>query len=84
MVRAPALHAGGRRFESSTAHQTTLYAALRREVSPIEPAIALGTTLPEFARILRAGGVLRLMFKYGSRVATVYDRESTTGTTALK
>jgi SAM-dependent methyltransferase len=44
-------------------------------IQHIEPAIALGTTLPEFARVLRAGGVLQLMFKYGSGVATVYDRD---------
>ena len=44
-------------------------------IQHIEPAIALGTTLPEFARIVRPGGVLQLMFKYGSGVATVYDRD---------
>ena len=44
-------------------------------IQHIEPAIALGTTLPEFARVLRPGGVLQLMFKYGSGVATVYDRD---------
>ena len=44
-------------------------------IQHIEPAAALGTTLPEFARVLRAGGVLQLMFKYGSGVATVYDRD---------
>ena len=44
-------------------------------IQHIEPAIALGTTLPGFARVLRAGGVLQLMFKYGNGVATVYDRD---------
>ena len=44
-------------------------------IQHIEPAIALGTTLPEFARVLRAGGVLQLMFKYGNGAATVYDRD---------
>ena len=39
-------------------------------IQHIEPAIALGTTLPEYARVLRAGGVLQLMFKYGNGVAT--------------
>ena len=33
-------------------------------------------TLPEFARVLGNGGVLQLMFKYGSGIATVYDRDS--------
>ena len=44
-------------------------------IQHIEPETALGVTLPEFARILRAGGVLQLMFKYGDGVATVYDRD---------
>ena len=44
-------------------------------IQHIEPAIALRTTLPEFARVLRAGGVLQLMFKYGNGIATVYDRD---------
>ena len=44
-------------------------------IQHIEPAIALGTTLPGFAKVLRAGGVLQLMFKYGNGVATVYDRD---------
>ena len=35
----------------------------------------MGTTLPEFVRVLRKGGVLQLMFKYGGGVATVYDRD---------
>ena len=45
-------------------------------IQHIEPETALGITLPEFARVLRAGGVLQLMFKHGDGVATVY-----TGTT---
>ena len=44
-------------------------------IQHIEPAISLGTTLPEFSRVLRTGGVLQLMFKYGSGIATVYDRD---------
>ena len=46
-------------------------------IQHIEPDIALGVTLPEFARVLKAGGVLQLMFKYGSGIATVYDRDYT-------
>ena len=42
-------------------------------IQHIEPAIALGTTLPELARVLKVGGVLQLMFKYGAGVATVHD-----------
>ena len=44
-------------------------------IQHIEPAISLGTTLSEFSRVLRTGGVLQLMFKYGSGIATVYDRD---------
>ena len=43
-------------------------------IQHIEPHIALGTTLPELARVLKPGGVLQLMFKYGDGIATVYDR----------
>ena len=44
-------------------------------IQHISPDIALGTTLPELARVLRSGGVLQLMFKYGSGIATVFDRD---------
>ena len=44
-------------------------------IQHIEPDIALGTTLPEFARVLKTGGILQLMFKYGNGITTVYDRD---------
>ena len=44
-------------------------------IQHIDPDIALGTTLPEFARLLKAGGVLQLMFKTGQGIATVYDKD---------
>ena len=44
-------------------------------IQHIAPDIALGITLPEFARLLKPGGVLQLMFKIGEGVATVYDRD---------
>ena len=44
-------------------------------IQHIEPDTALGVTLPEFARVLNAGGVLQLMFKNGTGVARVYDRD---------
>ncbi len=44
-------------------------------IQHIAPDTALGVTLPEFARLLKAGGVLQLMFKTGSGIATVYDRD---------
>ena len=44
-------------------------------IQHIAPHIALGVTLPEFARLLEAGGVLQLMFKIGRGVVTVYDKD---------
>ena len=44
-------------------------------IQHIERDVALGITLPELARVLKAGGVLQLMFKCGDGVATVYDRD---------
>ena len=41
----------------------------------IERDVTLEMTLPELARILKPGGVIQLMFKYGDGVATVYDRD---------
>lgn len=44
-------------------------------IQHIDPATALGVTIPEFARLLKKGGVLQLMFKVGRGLATVYDRD---------
>ena len=44
-------------------------------IQHIPPEAVLGVTLPEFARVLRPGGVLQLMFKSGDGVATVLDNE---------
>ena len=44
-------------------------------IQHIEPDVALQTTVPELARVLKAGGILQLMFKYGDGIATVYDRD---------
>ena len=44
-------------------------------IQHIDPDVALGTTVPELVRVLKAGGILQLMFKYGDGVATVYDRD---------
>lgn len=44
-------------------------------IQHIEPAVCLGTTLPEFVRILKTDGVLQLMFKCGSGIATIFDRD---------
>ena len=42
-------------------------------IQHIEPTITMGTTLPELARVLKVGGLIQLMFKYGVGVATVHD-----------
>lgn len=44
-------------------------------IQHIDPDIVFGITLPGFARLLKPGGVLQLMFKNGSGVATVYDKD---------
>ena len=64
-LRAPLSHPDG----------TFEFVLCNAVIQHIEPEIALGVTLPEFAKILTAGGVLQLMFKYGNGVATVYDRD---------
>ena len=50
-------------------------------IQHIEPDIALNTTLPELARVLKPGGILQLMFKYGNGVATIYDKDYGTART---
>lgn len=44
-------------------------------IQHIEPDVVLGVTLPEFARVLRPGGVLQLCFKYGNGIASLYDKD---------
>ena len=44
-------------------------------IQHIEPDIVMGRTLPEFARVLRPGGVLQLVFKVGKGIATLYGRD---------
>ncbi len=44
-------------------------------IQHIEPGIAMGTTLAELARVLKQGGLLQLMFKYGDGIVTVHDRD---------
>ncbi len=39
------------------------------------PETVLGVTLPELARVLKMNGVLQLMFKVGSGIKIVYDRD---------
>lgn len=44
-------------------------------IQHIAPKDVFDITLRELARVLRAGGVLQLMFKHGHGVKTVYDRD---------
>ncbi len=44
-------------------------------IQHMEPRAVLETTLPEFARTLRPGGVLQLMFKNGHGVVSMFDRD---------
>ena len=39
------------------------------------PETVMGVTLPELARVLKMGGVLQLMFKVGTGIKGVYDRD---------
>jgi SAM-dependent methyltransferase len=43
-------------------------------IQHLTPEATETTTIPELARVLASGGVLQLMFKTGSGVATVSDR----------
>ena len=43
-------------------------------IQHISPEAVNNVTLPEFARVLKAGGVLQLTFKNGTGVTTVYDK----------
>ena len=44
-------------------------------IQHIEPDRTFKVTLPELARTLKPGGVLQLMFKNGSGLTTVFDRD---------
>ena len=44
-------------------------------IQHIERDIVMGSALPEFARVLRPGGILQLMFKVGTGDITIYDKD---------
>ena len=44
-------------------------------IQHIAPEVVEGTTLPELARVIRKGGILQLMFKNGTGMLTIYDRD---------
>ena len=43
-------------------------------IQHIDPHLVQTVTLPELVRVLRAGGVLQLLFKVGTGVITVFDK----------
>ena len=51
------------------------FVACNAVIQHIAPGLVRRVVLPELARVLRAGGVLQLMFKNGSGVITVFDRD---------
>ena len=51
------------------------FIACNAVIQHITPQAVIEVTLPEFARVLRPGGILQLMFKNGHGVQTVYDRD---------
>ena len=57
------------------ATETFDFAMCNAVIQHIDPAVVCEVVLPELARVLKRGGVLQLMFKQGSGVITVYDKD---------
>ena len=51
------------------------FVACNTVIQHIEPSVVRGVILPDFARVLRPGGVLELMFKCGEDTTTVFDKD---------
>ena len=51
------------------------FVACNAVIQHIEPDVVKGVILPNFARVLRPGGVLQLMFKCGDDTTTVFDKD---------
>ena len=51
------------------------FVACNAVIQHIEPDVVEGVVLPHFARVLRPGGILQLMFKLGKDIATVFDKD---------
>ena len=51
------------------------YVSCNAVIQHIEHKTVLDVVLPQLARVLRPGGVLQLMFKCGSGVITVFDKD---------
>ena len=51
------------------------FVACNAVIQHIDPDVVQGVVLPGFARVLRPGGVLQLMFKCGEDITTVFDKD---------
>lgn len=51
------------------------FVACNAVIQHIESDVVQGVVLPHFARVLRPGGVLQLMFKCGKDITTVFDKD---------
>ena len=51
------------------------FVACNAVIQHIEPHVVKSVVLPQFARVLRTGGVLQLMFKCGQDITTVFDKD---------
>ncbi len=51
------------------------FVACNAVIQHIEPDVVRDVVLPHFARVLRPGGVLQLMFKCGKDITTVFDKD---------
>ena len=51
------------------------FAACNAVIQHIEPDTVRGVVIPELARVLRPGGALQLLFKVGSGIITVFDKD---------
>lgn len=51
------------------------FVACNAVIQHIEPDVVRDVVLPHFARVIRPGGVLQLMFKCGKDITTVFDKD---------
>ena len=51
------------------------FAMCNAVIQHLEPGDVYGTVIPEFARVIRPNGVLQLMFKSGTGIDTIYDKD---------
>lgn len=51
------------------------FVACNAVIQHIEPGLVQDVVLPDLARVLRPGGVLQLMFKNGTGITTVFDKD---------